>query len=322
MTEPTKTVSTKKPRRKMKSKEEKDAALLKREADASALPPPTKEQIKLALRRAVRWKYDLQKDRIRLGNRGGVDRTEEDAPRDSTPGKTPAIDLHPLHVLRFEAMSKHTKGLEDMASKQVAEILAEIPFYQVLKDVTGIGPNLAGVILSEVDITVAKTPSALWRYAGLDVLPAWRSKETQEVVKPNDKIVSPDGDPVEFITPKGKKLSRLEVFKSGRTPRPTKGEKITYNKFLKAKMVGVLGDIIVKQVDSPYRKIYDDYKLRLQSKEWGVSDGHRHRASIRYAVKMLLLDVWKMWREFEGLTVRESYQDAKLKNHDVKTVEK
>jgi hypothetical protein len=99
----------------------------------------------------------------------------------------------------------------------------------------------------------------------------------------------------------------------GKAPKPIKGEKLKYNKWLRSKMVGVLGSSFLK-CNSPYRQYYDNYKNRLVSANWGQSDGHRHNAAIRYMIKMFLIDLYKNWRSIEGLTVREPYQNEYL-NH-------
>lgn len=47
--------------------------------------------------------------------------------------------------------------------------------------------------------------------------------------------------------------------------------------------------------------------------KWGYSDLHRHRASIRYMIKMLLRQIYIDWRTFENLPVREPYEVEYLK---------
>lgn len=71
----------------------------------------------------------------------------------------------------------------------------------------------------------------------------------------------------------------------------------------------------VKVEYTPWRKMIDDYKHRKETQGWGCSPGHRQKAAVRYAVKMLLLEVWKAWREFEGLPVRPSYHEEKQGGH-------
>ena len=104
-------------------------------------------------------------------------------------------------------------------------------------------------------------------------------------------------------------------------------QSITFNPFLKTKLVGVLGSSFIKQMDSPYRKIYDDYKHRLESHaRYGVhndevkddqgnkvaSKGRRHNMATRYMVKMFLIDLYTYWRALEGLPVSKPYGEDKL----------
>jgi hypothetical protein len=102
-----------------------------------------------------------------------------------------------------------------------------------------------------------------------------------------------------------------DVYASGKAMRPTKGQKLPYNAFLRSKLVGVLGPVMLK-LNSPWRRAYDNYKHRKQCAGWGRSDAHRHQAAIRYMIKMLILDVWLKFREYHKLSVRPSYQEEKL----------
>jgi hypothetical protein len=116
-------------------------------------------------------------------------------------------------------------------------------------------------------------------------------------------------------------LSELNTYESGKTMKPTKGEKLPYNAWLRSKLIGAIGAAVNKNCAESkkpsegllaWQKIYVDYKHRKLTQGWGVSDGHRHNAAIRYMVKMMLLEIWKAWRAFEGLVVRPSYQEEKL----------
>ena len=100
--------------------------------------------------------------------------------------------------------------------------------------------------------------------------------------------------------------------------RKVKGQKCTYNQFLKAKLLGVLGSGFLK-AKSPYSEFYYNMKNRLESEGWGMDSknptnkkrpkaGHQHKAATRYMVKMFLKDLYVAWRTLEGLDVREPYQ--------------
>jgi len=109
------------------------------------------------------------------------------------------------------------------------------------------------------------------------------------------------------------KYAGLDV-EDGHAPKPVKGQKLHYNKYFRSKLLGVLGPSFLK-CNSPYRKFYDNYKNRLESKKWGKSKGHRHNASIRYMIKMFLIDLYNVWRELKGLSIRKPYNDEYGKGH-------
>ena len=162
-------------------------------------------------------------------------------------------------------------------------------FTQYLKKVKGIGPAMAGVILSEIDITKAKYPSSLWKYAGLDVAAngAGRSRKKEHLV---DTV---------YIDKDGKKATK-------------KG--ITFNPFLKTKLTGVLAGSFLKAGDNPYKEAYYNYKDRLENHpdHKNKTKGHRHNMANRYIVKLFLIDLHREWRTIVGLPVSIPYSEAKL----------
>src|SRR5207247_9955187 len=98
---------------------------------------------------------------------------------------------------------------------------------------------------------------------------------------------------------------------TGKARKRKRGEKANWNNFAKTKLIGVLAPCFIK-CGSPWRKLYDDYKHRKLTAGWGVSDGHRHNAAMRYMVKMFLLQLWTTWRKLDGLVVTVPYSEAKL----------
>jgi len=176
--------------------------------------------------------------------------------------------------------------------RRLGAILEEVPIYTAfLRGVKGVGPAMAGVMVSEIDIAKARTPSSLWAYAGLDVGPdgAGRSKRREHLVK------------IKYTDKDGAERER---------------DGITFNPFLKTKLVGVLAASFLRS-KSPYRDIYDGYKHRLESRADFAdhakgAKGHRHNAALRYMIKMFLIDLYRAWRELEGLPVAKPYHEAKL----------
>lgn len=90
---------------------------------------------------------------------------------------------------------------------------------------------------------------------------------------------------------------------------------ITFNSFLKSKLMGVLAPSFLKQGrDSQYAAEYYNYKNRLMNHP-GHKDkakGHIHNMALRYMIKRFLVDLYKAWREMEGLAVAPEYSEEKL----------
>lgn len=188
-------------------------------------------------------------------------------------------------VRQYEALVQ----AEESQFRLLADDLESYPLWtEYLKGVKGVGPAMAGVILSEFDVHKAKYPSSFWKYAGLDVAPdgAGRSKRAEHLV------------------------DREYTDKDGNTA--TK-KSITFNPFLKTKLTGVLGPSFLR-AGSEWADVYRDYKHRLENhpKHKDKTKLHRHNMSLRYAVKMFLVALHMKWRELEGLPVSEPYSEAKL----------
>lgn len=182
--------------------------------------------------------------------------------------------------------------------KHLEVILEEHAIWtQWLKDIKGIGAAMAGVIISEFDIQNTIYPSGFIKYAGLDTVR----------VEQKDGTVEVQG--------RSKKEAHLVMKKyTDKKGKEQEKKSITYNPFLKTKLMGVLADMFIKHRTPKYRDIYDNYKHRLQNHpKWAkTTDGHRHMASCRYMVKLFLIDLHMKWREIEGLPVSEPYHVAKL----------
>lgn len=157
-----------------------------------------------------------------------------------------------------------------------------------LRDLRGIGPAMAAVLIAYYDIHKAYYPTQMWSYAGLDVAEDGRarSKRKEHLIK--RKYINREGEEAERNS-------------------------ITYEPFLHDKLLGTLA-VIFLRCDSPYKKVYDQYKHRLQTdprkEDW--TKGHIHRAALRYMIKIFILDLYKEWRAVEGLEIALPYHEAKL----------
>lgn len=275
-------------------------------------------------RKQVRFFYDVQ--RVRLQTGGRVTRakpSDEEVPPEVIDGddKTPPIELTEEDWAYLEKRHAELNKVEKDLLKDIEGVLKKIPFYRdTLSDKSrykGLGPTMAAVIFSEFDINKADTPSKMWKFAGLAPTDCRRCKDCHAILgaqfEDEGVNVFPHPKNIKGVKCKhaNESIPAFLTYASAKTMKPTKGQKLPYNAFLRTKLIGVLGPCLIK-ANSPWRKVYDDYKHRLESKGWGMSDGHRHQASIRYMVKMLLLDVWKGWRESEKLPIRPSYHEEKL----------
>jgi hypothetical protein len=273
----------------------------------------------------VRGAYDIQKLRIQMGNRivanwkaklgqapSATEETLDEAeknlldnlresykkladgvatlPRQSTFKGDELISTYTELVLIDQYI-----GLEKQEATQfsrLGNVLKDFPIYnEFLVNVYGIGPAMAGVILSEINIHAAEYPSSLWKYAGLDVAGDGQGRSRRKEHLVESTYIDADG---------------VEQTKNG----------ISFNPFLKTKLVGVLGSSFIKQsaAKCQYRKIYDDYKHRLENSPAHAdkSKGHRHNMAVRYAVKRFLADLYVAWRTLEGLPVANEYSVDKL----------
>lgn len=180
---------------------------------------------------------------------------------------------------------------EEEAFSHLSKVVEEHPLWvNFLEGVKGCGPAMASVIISEIDISKARYPSSLVMYAGIDVAPDGRGRSRQK-----DHLVD-----VTYTDKNGKEATK---------------KSITYNPFLKHKMLGVMCGCILKTgKDNRYSKVYYDYRHRLENhiKYKDVSAAHRHAMSMRYMLRIFLYDLYNAWRPLEGLEVANTYQESKL----------
>jgi hypothetical protein len=206
-------------------------------------------------------------------------------------------------VHQFVSIEAH----EASQFRQLNSLLEKVPIYtSYLQHVVGVGPAMAAVIIASLDPHKAHHVSGFWKYAGLDVAPDGRGRSRKE-----GHLVDR-----EYINKKGE----TDVRKS-----------VTYNPFLKTKLMGVLAGSFLR-ASSPQRKSYDDYRHRLEtdparvkvtsakwiklnkagedvSKLW--TPGRIHQAAQRYMIKMFLAELWVKWRELEGLPVTLTYNETR-----------
>ncbi len=272
----------------------------------------------------VRGAYDLQKLRIQMGNRivcnfkaklGQEPGESEDEALDAEGKKilsdlrgrykkiTDGVKTYPKQksFRGDELISSYTElcligqyvDLESDENRhfvRLGNVLSEYPIFTAYLDgVRGIGPAMAGVIISEIDISKAKYPSSLWMYAGLDVCGdgRGRSRKAEHLID------------VEYTNRDGEIASK---------------KSITFNPFLKTKLIGVLAPSFIKLANPVYAPIYRGYKHRLESNPIHAekTKGHRDNMAKRYMIKQFLSDLHREWRAIEGLPGTSPYCEGKL----------
>jgi hypothetical protein len=293
------------------------------------------DRMRHQLRTFVRGAYDFQKLRIQTGNRVVANfkaklgqwpsETEEDSL--DMDGKKILADLRKRHDKLMDGVKsfpkvKNFKGDEVISSftelclvaeylsmeanedshfLKLKHILKEFPIYtEFLEGVKGVGPAMAGIVIGEIDITQAEYASSLWKYAGLDVINVTKEVEGKET------------EVWEGRSRKKEHLREYEYIDSNGDTQTKMG--ITFNPFLKTKLIGVLGSSFLRVGKAKYSNAYYDYKHRLENMPAHAEKtlGHRHNMAIRYMIKLFLQDLYVEWRQIEGLPVAKPYAEAKL----------
>lgn len=204
---------------------------------------------------------------------------------------------------------------EKKAVKQFPSILNKFPIYKYfLKHVPGCGPQMAACIISKFNPRKANSAASFHMYAGLDVLEDGTGRTKAKSAMVDREYIAADGT--------------IKIKKS-----------LTYDPWIKSKLVGVLApSIIMLDRKGVYRRIYDEYKNRLNNEPWraealvecmskGVvvyeANGRPkmrpafpkiriENMSRRYMIKMFLIDLYVHWCVLEGIPVKTPYCEEKL----------
>lgn len=252
------------------------------------------------IRTYVRSAYDIQSLRISMGNRmvgnwkhklgqlPGMSEEELEARSkkvidDLRASYTRLADAMPRQVAKFEGDALITDYAEyalvdqyftllrdeEHHFKKLDKILVGIPIFdEFLSKVKGIGPAMAGVIISEIDIHRAHYPSSLSAYAGLDVTPVWHKVEgpgpefigdqtllhIENVVFNHEhtEATIPSGALYTMETQGRSRKSHHLVEREYQPKGWSEGDplalkkSITFNPFLKTKLIGVAGGSFLK----------------------------------------------------------------------------
>lgn len=98
----------------------------------------------------------------------------------------------------------------------------------------------------------------------------------------------------------------------GKREYPVKGEKLHYNKRLKAYLY-VVGDSFLKS-HSPYAEVYYSSLEYYQANRPDWTEPHCKKAARRKMIKVFLAHLWEYWRKLEGLPTRPLYVHERLEH--------
>ena len=186
---------------------------------------------------------------------------------------------------------------ESQLAKEIGLFIDRFPIWtEYLKDVKGCGPVMTAVLLCTVDIHKCRYASSLEKYAGVDVVLI--QKDDGEIVGEGRSRRAHHLVDREYIDKDGNLATRRSI---------------TYNPFLKTKLMGVLaGSLFIHNPE--YKEIYLGYYNRISNspKHQDKKKGHLVNMAKRYMVKIFLHNLYAKWRALEGLEVVPPYAEAKL----------
>jgi hypothetical protein len=244
-------------------------------------------------------------------------------------------------------MIKEYTRIEKKISLIISNQITAYPIHEWLIANKGIGPMLAGALIGYIgDISKFDKVTSLWAYAGMGVIEicdtckkrhihdgskgAWIQHTADRLKEQNDKVKdkSKKKKDADFIKDAESKLCHCENPNIRRvSQRKIQGQLLDYNPDFK-QLCYLIGDQFIKQRESPYRKLYDQFRLEYEnrpdlmkerdSRVGGASKGtgHINDMARRKAVKIFLSHLWEEWRTIEGLPTPEPYSFAILGHTD------
>ena len=229
-------------------------------------------------------------------------------------------------------MYYHLMSAEEEAFKVIKPMVHRHPLWiNFLQHIRGCGETMAAVIISELDIHKAKYVSAFWKYAGVDVVIFYQYDDDGNLV------LDDEGKPIEIAREgRTRHASHQVVHKYiDKNGKEAERKGISFNPFLKTKLLGVLGTSFLRSVEKVYDEdgkpikkedgknltvpcyygqVYYDYKHRLNnmSEHDKKTDLHKHNMSVRYMIKYFLLDLFVAWCLIENRIPPPPYHEDKL----------
>jgi len=249
--------------------------------------------------------YAIQKQRIEAGNRIAMNirdakLTEEEA------------ELLNAH------MGGELKDIEKSIEKDIASALKGVPIYsQWFKNVTGIGPVIAGGMIGEIsDISRFDHISNLWSWSGFGIHNGKADRLTKGQKanwNPNMKVLGWKAGQ-SFIKVGGyfrlqyEQFKREEIAKNIGWFAPLEPKELVGYKFGDTNITSDTVKGFIKTA-----KIAGHHEICVCR-----SDGHVNSRAIRRTIKLFLGLTWMAWREIEGLPIHAQYAGGML-GHEIIT---
>ena len=199
---------------------------------------------------------------------------------------------------------------EEMLAIELRRVVEDHPAWAWLEQQRGIGHHLAARILSRLNVTRARTPSAFWAYCGLATVPgtAYRCERCGlEVAYPAGYQVRSAhyarGGTRECLG----ELSIVGDPSSTRVaPRRTvAGGRAAYD--AQARNACYLIGVSLLRCRSEYRSYYDAERIRLACEHPGWTPRRCHLSALRKMEKAFLRDLWIAWRRAVNMPVVQPY---------------
>ena len=199
---------------------------------------------------------------------------------------------------------------EKMLGLELRRVIEQHPAWEWLELQRGIGHLLAARLLSRLDVTRARTPSAFWAYCGLATISgtAYRcAKCGLEVAYPLGYQVRAAHQSRAGLGGCTGELAVIESQSSTRVaPRRTVGGGRSAYDAHARKSCYLIG-VSMLRCKSEYRSYYDAERERLGTVHPGWTPKRGHLSALRKMEKAFLRDLWIAWRNALNLPLVAPY---------------
>ncbi len=243
----------------------------------------------------VQSREELQRMRVRLGNRNdAVMRGMDDS------------YLVPGAIF---GLSEKIEALEDEMTSGIEELMKNAqPIALQAFDVLGVGPTTCARILAEIDISKARYPSSLHKFAGF--APGFDRMEKGEMGEDGKRKRGPKRpynarlrvacrvQAESFIKVGVSRVKKSEWPDLDADERTEEWKALTWaDKYRLGK----------KHAPSLYVIDYLKRRAKTEGQDRWKSEDHRNSDGLRIMVKLFLSHLWERWRTLEGLSTERPY---------------